>query len=44
MLGNASIMMDRPTTPVSRDINSRIASCVLTLRKDLGMTLDGLAT
>ncbi len=38
-----SIMQDRATTPVTQDINSRIARRVRALRTDLGMTLDALA-
>ena len=38
-----SIMQDRAATPVTQDINSRIASRVRALRTDLGMTLDALA-
>jgi transcriptional regulator with XRE-family HTH domain len=38
-----SIMQERTATPVTQDINSRIASRVRALRTDLGMTLDVLA-
>jgi transcriptional regulator with XRE-family HTH domain len=38
-----SIMQDRAATPVTPDINSRIASRVRALRTDLDMTLDALA-
>ena len=36
-------MQDRASTPVTQDINSRIASRVRMLRTDLDMTLDALA-
>ncbi|HKB91164.1 MAG TPA: XRE family transcriptional regulator [Opitutaceae bacterium] len=36
-------MQDRAATPVTQDINARIASRVRTLRTDHGMTLDALA-
>ena len=39
-----SIMQDRAATPITPDINSRIASRVRALRTDLDMTLDALAT
>src|SRR5690242_17219784 len=38
-----SIMQDRPTEPITQDINARIAQRVRALRTDLGMTLDALA-
>src|SRR5258705_8845381 len=38
-----SIMQDRAATPITPDINSRIASRVRALRTDLDMTLDALA-
>src|SRR5712692_6272697 len=38
-----STMQDRAPIPVTRDINSRIASRVRALRTDLDMTLDALA-
>ena len=38
-----SIMQDRGVSPITPDINSRIASRVRALRTDLDMTLDALA-
>lgn len=38
-----SSMQDRAASPVTQDINSRIASRVRALRTELGMTLDALA-
>jgi transcriptional regulator with XRE-family HTH domain len=38
-----SIMQDRAASPVTQDINSRIASRVRALRTELDMTLDALA-
>src|SRR5258705_4299370 len=38
-----SIMQDRAATPITPDINSRIASRVRALRTDRDMTLDTLA-
>jgi transcriptional regulator with XRE-family HTH domain len=38
-----SIMQDRAVSPITPDINSRIASRVRALRTDLNMTLDALA-
>ncbi len=43
LLDSMSIMQDRAATPVTLDINSRIASRVRALRTDLAMTLDALA-
>jgi transcriptional regulator with XRE-family HTH domain len=39
-----SSMQDRAATPITPDINARIAGRVRALRADLGMTLDALAT
>jgi transcriptional regulator with XRE-family HTH domain len=43
LLDIMSTMQDRATTPVTQDINSRIASRVKALRTDRGLTLDALA-
>src|SRR5258708_13222834 len=43
LMDSVSIMQDRAATPVTQDINARIASRVRTLRTDHGMTLDALA-